>query len=184
MDIFGQTRDAIRGAHFAQRQQSTVGLTMSTSSTALARRTVLSRAAALSLVALSPVVTPTVALADKGGAALNPSAIGDVLSAMDETVAMQYVGSSFEFWNSAGRASAVLTAVQTNHRTRPAQSRPMNEASTHSFMLSFVIDESTQATPADLCHVIHPKLGAFDLFVVPSVNSEGQQVLLATFTRL
>jgi hypothetical protein len=106
------------------------------------------------------------------------SAAADWLGRADEAFFNQHVDSLFEFWSVRGRASALLRSVQTYVGERK------NESMVHAFALTFVIQESTRTTPAELCNVTHPKLGTFELFVTEA-NSvvRGERLLIATFAR-
>jgi hypothetical protein len=101
----------------------------------------------------------------------------NVLTDLNVQAWNDHAGSSFEFWNGTGRARATLAkAIDTNVRSP--------DLTVYSFVLQFVVQESTRSAPDELCHVIHPKLGAFDLFVVSGHNSNGEIVLSATFSRI
>ena len=102
----------------------------------------------------------------------------DWLAQADESFFNSFVDSSFEFWNARGRARATLSNVRrfiaTGKSDTPARA----------FSLDFLIQESTRNLPEDLCYVTHPKLGTFELFVVRHRDTKGDDMLMATFSRL
>lgn len=102
----------------------------------------------------------------------------DWLARADEPFFNSFVNSSFEFWNARGRARATLSNVRRFIATGKS------DIPARAFSLDFLIQESTRSLPTDLCNVAHPKLGTFELFVVRHRNTIGNDVLMATFSRL
>ena len=127
----------------------------------------------------------SVALAEpnKGGSGGNVtnddrSLTGDWLAQADESFFNSYIDSSFEFWSARGRARATLSNVRRFIATGKS------DISARAFSLDFLIQESTRTLPEDLCYVTHPKLGTFELFVVRHRDTKGDDMLMATFSRL
>lgn len=102
----------------------------------------------------------------------------DWLAQADESFFNSFVDSSFEFWNARGRARATLSKVRRFIATGKS------DIPARAFSLDFLIQESTRTLPEDLCYVTHPKLGTFELFVVRHRDTKGDDILMATFSRL
>ena len=102
----------------------------------------------------------------------------DWLAQADELFFNSFIDSSFEFWSARGRARAALSNVR--RFTATAKS----DIPARAFSLDFLIQESTRTLPTDLCFVTHAKLGTFELFVVLHRNTMGNDMLMATFSRL
>ena len=127
----------------------------------------------------------SVALAEpnKGGSGGNVtnddrSLSGDWLAQADDSFFNSFIDSSFEFWSARGRARATLSNV------RRFTAKGKSDTPARAFSLDFLIQESTRTLPEDLCYVTHPKLGTFELFVVRHRDTKGDDMLMATFSRL
>jgi hypothetical protein len=144
----------------------------------LNRRNILNAAAASAIV--TAFGTPAFALAEK---AANSDArmLGiDPLALIDESLARAFIGSDFDIYSNTSQAKLRLVKVAGN-LTRPSKAQ---EIITQSFAMEFEALSTTGVLTQDTYHVLHAKLGAFDLLLVPHTNTDGKKVLVATFSRL
>lgn len=117
----------------------------------------------------------------RGGDVSVSPLVGDQwVASVSAKSATTLMGTPFEFWSVHGRAAAVLTDIVS------APLKGSSEAgwSAESFQLVFTVSESTRNLPRDLCNVIHPQLGSFELFVQSARNDKGVAQFVATFSRL
>lgn len=106
--------------------------------------------------------------------------IGDQwVAAVDAESAALLIDTSFEFWSVHGRAAATLTDVNVLSTPRQLNRGTAIDA----FELVFTITESTRNLPRELCNVLHPQLGGFELFVQSGNSDKGLAQFVACFTR-
>ena len=149
----------------------------------LSRRSVLNAAATGAFVVA--LGAPMFALAARGEAPGGGPIYGDghtyndPLVLLDESLAQAFVGSDFDISSNTAYAKLRLSKVV-------AVDMPLKKsrlATTETFALEFEILSNGGEMQQDTYHVNHPKLGGFDLLLVPHTNGKGAKVLVATFSR-
>ena len=145
---------------------------------ALSRRNVIHAAASTALVIAFGA--PAFALAGKGEAPAGGILNIDPLAVIDESVARAFIGTDFDI--SADLVNAKLRLIKVNgNLVSPKKEQAII---TQAFAMEFEVLSSTGALTQETYHTVHPKLGEFDLFLVPYSNTDGKNVLVATFNRL
>ena len=127
------------------------------------------------------VATDRTSTNDRARALPASPVLGDqwVASVSAESAA-DLLNTQFEFWSVHGRAAAILSQIIS----APIKGSSRAGWSNDSFQLVFQVTESTRNLPRDLCNVIHPQLGNFELFVQSGWSDKGNNQLVATFGRL
>ncbi len=144
----------------------------------LSRRKVLNVAASGALVLA--LGTPVFAFAGRGDAPILGQGDVDLLNLLDESLAQAFVGNDFDISSDTANAKLRLSKVEANTMSlKKAQG-----ARLQSFAMEFEVLSNAGVVQQDTYHVMHPKLGAFDLLLVPHTNGKGRKVLIATFSRL
>ncbi len=145
---------------------------------ALSRRNILNAAASTAVVIAFGA--PAFALAGKGGITDGGMLDIDPLALIDESLARVFIGSDFDMSSDSANAKLRLAKV-AGDLTTPKKAQEIN---TQSFAMEFDVLSNTGVLTQDTYHVVHSKLGTFDLLLVPHTNTDGRKVLVATFSRL
>ena len=145
---------------------------------ALSRRNVIHAAASTALVIAFG--TPALALAGKGEAPAGGMFKIDPLALIDESVARAFIGTDFDISSDMANAKLRLTKVLGNLISPKKEQAIITQA----FAMEFEVLSNTGALTQETYHTVHPKLGEFDLFLVPYSLTNGKRVLVATFNRL
>ena len=145
---------------------------------ALSRRNILNAAASTAVV--MAFGAPAFALAEKGGITDGGMLNIDPLAVIDESVARAFIGTDFDISSDVANAKLRLTKVLGN-LVSPKKEQAII---TRAFAMEFEVLSSTGALTQETYRTVHPKLGKFDLFLVPYSNTNGKNVLVATFNRL
>jgi hypothetical protein len=143
---------------------------------AMNRRDLITAIAASSALALTGLANAAVSSDGRGGVRDE-----DPLLLIDVTLARALVGSEFSMNSELANASAKMELVRVILPTPKGAQKPLEQSAT--FGLEFLPNGSQGELVQETYHVTHKQLGSFDLFLVPHVNSKGQHVLLATFSR-
>lgn len=145
---------------------------------ALSRRNILNAAASTAVVIAFGA--PAFALAGKGGITDGGMLDIDPLALIDESVARAFIGTDFDISSDMVNAKLRLVNVSAYLISRK-QEQAIN---TQSFAMEFEILSNAGVLTQETYHTTHPKLGTFELFMVPHTNTNGRKVLVATFNRL
>ncbi len=149
-----------------------------TTQIALSRRNIISAAASGALVLALGV--PSFALASKAQAPAGGALYVDPLTLLDASLAQAFIGSDFDISSDTAYAKLRLSKVDANL----VALKKAGESGTKSFAMEFEVLSNAGIMQQDIYHVVHPKLGAFDLLLVPHVNGKGNRVFVATFSRI
>ena len=144
---------------------------------ALSRRNLLNAAASGAIVIA--LGAPAFAIAGKGETPTSDVFNIDPLALIDESVARAYVGSDFDISSDTSYAKLRLVKVVSNLVT-PKKAQAIQ---TVSFVMEFEVLSNAGELVQNTYHISHPKLGVFNLLLVPHANGEGKKALLATFNR-
>jgi hypothetical protein len=143
---------------------------------ALNRRDLITAIAASSALSLAGLASTALRAADRGGVRDT-----DPLLLIDVTLARALIGSEFAMNSELANTSAKMELMRVILPTLKGAQKPLEQSDT--FGLEFLPSSSQGELVQETYHVTHKQLGSFDLFLVPHVNSKGQHVLLATFSR-
>ncbi len=152
-------------------------LVLKTPHVGLSRRSVLNAASSALFVALG---APAFAFAARSEAPGGGPTLSDPLVLLDESLSRAFIGSDFDISSNTAYAKLRLSKVEAAYMPL----KKSRVVTTQTFAMEFEILSNGGEMQQDTYHVNHPKLGAFDLLLVPHTNAKGAKVFVATFSRL